>query len=118
MPEAQEFAAHVVDLLQTFGRCEARRMFGGYGIFHRGLMFGLIADGSLYLKVDEHNRESFAAAGSEAFTYYKKNKPMRMSYYLAPEIFFDDEAACLRWARSAYDAALRNADKNNRNKNS
>lgn len=69
MAEAQEFASHVVDLLDPFGPCEARRMFGDFGIFHQGLMFGLIADGSLYLKADKESKALFEAEGSTAFTY-------------------------------------------------
>ena len=108
MPEAQEFATHIVDLLDTFGPCEARRMFGGYGIFHQGLMFALIADGNLYLKADDETRELFSAEGCEAFSYYKKEKEYRLSYYLAPGEFFEDPDACLRWSSLAFDAALRN----------
>jgi len=111
MPEAQEFATHIVDLLDTFGPCEARRMFGGYGIFHQGLMFALIADGSLYLKADDETRELFSAENCEAFSYYKKEKEYQLSYYLAPEEFFEEQDACLRWARLAFDAALRNPSK-------
>ncbi len=111
MSEAQEFATHIVDLLEAFGPCEARRMFGGFGIFHQGLMFGLIADGSLYLKADDESRALFEAEGCDAFTYYKKDKPYQLSYYLAPEAFFEDSEHCLRWARLAFDAALRNPKK-------
>ena len=111
MSEAQEFATHIVDLLDSFGPCEARRMFGGFGIFHQGLMFALIADGNLYLKADDETRELFAAEGCEAFSYYKKEKEYRLSYYLAPEAFFEDPDACLRWVRLAFDAALRNPGK-------
>jgi DNA transformation protein len=84
MPEAQELATHIVDLLESFGPCEARRMFGGFGIFHQELMFALIAGGSLYLKADDETRELFATEGSTAFSYYKKEKEYRLSYYLAP----------------------------------
>ena len=108
MSEAQEFATHIVDLLDTFGPCEAKRMFGGYGIFHQGLMFALIADGNLYLKADDKTRELFSAEGSEAFSYLKKEKEYRLSYYLAPEDFFEDPDACQLWARMAFEAALRN----------
>ena len=111
MNEARAFPDHVIDLLEGFGRCEARRMFGGFGIFHRGLMFGLIADGSLYLKADAESRPQFETEGSEAFTYYKKGKPYKLSYYLAPEAFFEDADACRQWARTAFDAALRNPHK-------
>ncbi len=116
MAEAQEFATHIVDLLDPFGPCEARRMFGGFGIFHQGLMFGLIADGNLYLKADAESRELFEAEGSEAFRYYKKEKEYKLSYYLAPEEFFEDPVACLRWARLAFDAALRNPNKSKKKK--
>ena len=47
MTAEREFATHVVDLLDAFGPCEARRMFGGFGIFREGLMFALIADGQI-----------------------------------------------------------------------
>lgn len=83
-------------------------MFGGYGIFHRGLMFGLIADGNLYLKADSESRDRFIAEGCVAFSYYKKNKEYRLSYFLAADDFFEDDEARLVWARLAFDAALRN----------
>ncbi len=111
MPAAQELAVHIVDLLDPFGPCEARRMFGGFGIFHQGLMFGLIADGSLYLKADAETLDLFTAEGAVAFSYYKKEKEYRLSYYLAPDAFFEDRDACLRWAGLAFDAALRNPNK-------
>ncbi len=114
MSATQEYATHSVDLLDSFGPCESRLMFGGYGIFHQGLMFALIADGNLYLKADDETRELFSAEGCEAFSYYKKEKEYRLSYYLAPEDFFEDPDACLRWARLAFDAALRNPNKKNK----
>ena len=107
MSESSEFASHVVDLLEPFGRCEARRMFGGFGIFHLDLMFGLVADGNLYLKADDDNRADFELEGSDAFTYYRQGKPCRLSYYQAPEFLFEEPSSCLAWAESAFAAALR-----------
>ena len=116
MNEAGELATHVVDLLDGFGPCEARRMFGGYGIFHQGLMFALIADGNLYLKADDDNRSLFEAESCERFSYYKKDREYRLSYYTAPEAFFEDPAACRQWAGRAFDAALRNPPKKRKRK--
>ena len=116
MSEQQEFATHIVDLLEAFGPCEARRMFGGFGIFHQGLMFALIADGELYLKADDDSRDEFVAEGCDMFVYYKQDKPFHLSYYLAPEEFFEDVGARLRWARLAFDAALRNPSKKRKKK--
>ena len=59
MSDDREFASHVVDLLDPFGVAESKRMFGGFGIFHQGLMIALIAEGSLYLKADEKSRSLF-----------------------------------------------------------
>ncbi len=108
----QEFAAHIIDLLDAFGPCEARRMFGGVGIFHQGLMIALIADGSLYLKADQQTRPLFEQHGSQAFRYFKKEKECKLSYFLVPEDFFEEQNACIHWARLAWDAALRAAAKN------
>jgi DNA transformation protein len=55
MTAKAEFANHIVDLLDAFGAVEAKRMFGGFGIFHQGLIIGLVADGSLYLKADSQS---------------------------------------------------------------
>ncbi len=116
MAGEREFATHVVDLLDRFGPCEAKRMFGGYGIFHQGLMFALIADGDLFLKADDETRERFLAEGAVPFTYFKQDKEFRLSYYLAPDEFFEDRDAAVEWARLAFDAALR-APRKNKGKN-
>jgi len=44
-------------------------------------------------------------------SYYKPGKECRLSYYLAPEEFFEDSEACQRWAGLAFDAALCNPNK-------
>ena len=49
----KEFVSYVVELMQSIGPVHAKAMFGGHGIFLEGLMFGLIADSVLYLKVDK-----------------------------------------------------------------
>jgi DNA transformation protein and related proteins len=116
MSEQQDFATHIVDLLEPFGYCEARCMFGGYGIFHQGLMFGLIANGSLYLKADAESREVFVSEGGSAFSYFKGDREYQLSYYLAADDFFEDDVACLAWARLAFDAALRNPARHRKKK--
>jgi TfoX/Sxy family transcriptional regulator of competence genes len=45
-----------------------KRMFSGAGIFADGLMFGLIVDGAIHLKVDETNIADFEREGSRPFT--------------------------------------------------
>ena len=83
--EEKEFVAYVVELMQTIGPVTAKSMFGGHGIFLEGLMFGLIADSTLYLKADKDTEHQFKTKGLEAFRYYKQGKEYKMSYYQAPE---------------------------------
>lgn len=104
-----EFAEYVVELMQTIGPVYSKRMFGGYGIFLDGLMFALIADNTLYLKVDKESQHDFEQKGMEAFTYYKKGKPCSMSYFQAPEETIEHADEMNTWANKAYSAAVRAA---------
>lgn len=109
--EQREYVAHIVDLLQFIGPVEFRSMFGGFGLFLEGLMFGLIAENELYLKVDEENRPDYEGLGLQAFSYGKNGKEFRMSYYQAPEEAMDDGELLASWASNAYGAAMRAAAK-------
>lgn len=102
-----EFAEHVVELLSGFGDSSAKRMFGGYGIFREGLMFALIGDGELFLKVDDDNRAEFEARQLGPFTYQKDDKAAHLSYYACPEEAFRNPAAMARWAELGWGAAVR-----------
>lgn len=103
-----EFTDYLKEVFQSFGIVNVRRMFGGHGLFHDGLMFGLVVNEVLYLKADPQSRHWFLDEDMAPFIYYKQDKPVSLSYYTAPESIFEDpDEACL-WARRAFDAALRN----------
>lgn len=102
-----EFVAYLHELLHDFGSIQSRRMFGGHGIYHQGLMFALVADDSLYFKTDDENRDAFLAVGAQAFSYQSQGEQRSIAYYSAPDECFDDPAEAARWARLAYAAALR-----------
>ena len=102
-----QFVESLQEVFAAFGAVSARRMFGGHGLFHEGLMFGLVADDVLYLKADEASLAEFERAGSSPFVYESAGKKVAMSYYLAPETVFDDPEEARRWAALAYEAARR-----------
>jgi DNA transformation protein and related proteins len=107
MPADSEFVGFVVESLRQLGPVGARRMFGGHGIFMNGLMFALIADDQLYLKVDDGNRAAYEAEGLQPFTYRGRGGAIATSYREAPSAGFDDPDILCEWARAAYAAALR-----------
>jgi DNA transformation protein len=109
MPQLDSFVQYNLELLEPLGPVQARAMFGGWGLYYGGMMFGLIAEGRLYLKTDELNRPAFEAAGCEPFVYDsgKGKPPVAMSYWTPPTDASDDAHALLPWARRAVEAAQR-----------
>lgn len=106
------FVDSVLDLLQGFGGVTARRMFGAYGIYKDGLMFGIVDGECLYFKADDENRATFVDAGLEPMTFTDKNgKSLTLSYHQAPESVFSNSARMKPWAMLGWQAALRNAAK-------
>jgi DNA transformation protein len=118
MARHSEFCDHLMDLMAPLGDVRVRAMFGGYGVYLGQLMFGLVADDTLYLKVDNGNRTRFEAAGLPPFTYTgKRGQPIIMSYHQAPPESLEDAAVLCDWAREALEAARR-AHQMRRTKNS
>lgn len=101
------FADFVLEVLRPWRAVTARRMFGGHGIYHAGVMFALIADGTLYLKVDEESRTEFEAAGLAPFVYEAKGRRVSLSYYRAPDAMLDEPDVAREWAERGWQAALR-----------
>ena len=101
------YADFVLEQLEPLGGVGARRMFGGVGLFRDGLMFGLIAADTLYLKVDDETRGDYQAAGAGPFLYTRKGREIALSYYEAPAEMFDDPDVLSAWARRACEAAMR-----------
>jgi len=102
-----EFVDYLHEVFLDFGPIRSRRMFGGHGIYHNDLMFGLVADDELFLKTDKDNVEKFESLGLEPFEFETKDKVIKMSYYRAPEEIFDDPELAQEWGNIAFDAALR-----------
>ena len=107
MNAGAEFLEHVLEMVKPIGAVRARRMFGGYGLYHGDLFFGLIADDTLYLKTDAANRAQFERAGSVPFRYSRRSKQTTLGYYSAPEEALESPQLMERWARSAVECALR-----------
>jgi DNA transformation protein len=102
--------ADIIELFSVFGTVAVRRMFGGAGIYADGIMFGLVADGVIYLKADAGNLSAFEREGLEPFTYMTKDgRRGVMSYRRMPERLYDDPEELAVWARDAIAAARRGA---------
>ena len=107
MAKNNEFVNYLMEMMEPMGGISSRAMFGGYGIYKDGVMFALIAEDTLYLKVDDFNRFEFERLDLEPFVYTKGKKPTTMSYNRAPEGALDTSDEMIRWAQLGFEAALR-----------
>ena len=106
-----DYITYLQEVFSGMGTISAKRMFGGHGLYYDSLMFSLVADGVVYLKADAENAQDFEALGLGKFQYEKSGKLMAISYYQAPDELFDDPQLAERWARKAWNAAVRGDQK-------
>ena len=90
---SQAFHDEIMTRLEALGRITSRKMFGGFGIYHEGVMFGLISGTTMYCKVDESLLPDFEVAGSH------RHDPM--PYYSVPEEVLSDLDTFHTWAGRA-----------------
>lgn len=109
MPVSKEFVAHSIDLFSLAGPVQVRAMFGGYGLYLRGAMFGLLDDDEIFLKTDDACRQEFVDAGCQQWVYPSPKGPMPTQYFRPPDDAHEDAEAMLPWAGLAIAAAQRAA---------
>ena len=112
MVASDGFAEFLREQLAPLGRVSMRRMFGKTGVFCDGVMFGMVTDNMLYLRVDDHNRAVFKEAESAPpLNYEKAGRTIDLSFWRAPERLLDEPDELVTWAQAALAAARRVAAK-------
>ncbi len=106
MPVSPSFKTFVLEQLQLLGGVTARSMFGGVGLYHDGIFFGLLDDDTVYLRVDDLNRSDYEGAGATPFRPYGDTS-YPMQYYQVPADVLDDREALRQWAEKSVAAARR-----------
>src|SRR5512132_3601707 len=94
------FKSFVLDQLEELGDVTPRSMFGGVGLYHRGVFFGILARDTLYLKVGDSNRVDYKRARMKAFRPYP-NRSGTMKYYAVPLDVLESPTDLAVWARKA-----------------
>ena len=111
MAVSTEYKEFIEELFEPLGPVKVKKLFGGAGIFaplpEGDVMFGLIAQQAVYLKVGDENRGDYEEEGLKAFTYGREGRGGTMSYYEMPERLYDDPDELVEWARKALDVALK-----------
>ena len=107
MKASPEYLNFVLEKLSPIDDIKSRAMFGGYGIFHEGLMFTLISEDILYLKVNQTNRDMYKRAGSKPF-------PHGISYWEVPTDVIEENNELQEWANISVEIAQEVAKKKRR----
>jgi DNA transformation protein and related proteins len=92
------------ELFAPFRHVAVRSMFGGAGLYADGVMFGLVFDDVIYLRVDSASIPDFEREGSAPFVYpLAKNRPGQASrhFWRLPGRLYDDPDELAVWARRA-----------------
>jgi DNA transformation protein len=112
MAKRSEFVDYLLEQLSPLGDVSAKSMFGGWGIYHEGRMFALVADDTLYLKVDDVSRADFERENLRPFRYERRDQgEATLPYYEAPTATLDDRELLCAWGQKGVDAATRAAAK-------
>lgn len=89
------------DLLGNNPAITAKAMFGGYGLYLEGRIFGIIAGEQLFLKADHTNLARFLTRDSQQFTYIKQNKEFNLPYWSAPASALEDPHLLMDFIRES-----------------
>lgn len=104
-------------VLEQLGRAtpgiRGRSMFGGVGIYSGEFFFALVAEDTLYFKVDDSNRPDFQARGMGPFRPYGEGGEV-MQYYRVPDDLLEDAEALRPWVDQAIAVARRAKGKRSR----
>jgi DNA transformation protein len=106
-----DYCDHIIDVLKAWGKVDYRPMFSGFGLYKDEQIFALICDHTLYLKADKQSQVLFESLGCNQFIYEAKGKIAKMSYWSAPEDFFDSPENSSHWADIAFQAGIRSKSK-------
>ena len=93
------FRDYVLDQLRQVAGVECRAMFGGFGLYEGGWIFGIVYKGRFYLKAGEKSRPAFIKAGMKPFRPTAK-QTLRTYYEVPPEVL-ENPAELARWVRRA-----------------
>jgi DNA transformation protein len=106
--DGHDFKDLILGRLSPLGDLSRWAMFGGHGLYWRGVIFAIVYRDLLYLKVDERSKPDYVARGMEPFR--PNERQTLKSYYEVPPDVLDDQEALLSWAGESIRAAQATAE--------
>ncbi len=102
--------SEIQEMFSSLGPVTIKRMFGGKGIYCKGVIIAVEFHGDILLKADGVSAAAFETAGATRWAYEgRTGKAVNMPYWSIPAEAFDDSDIMAQWVKRAYEAALRSA---------
>lgn len=95
----ESFKDFVLDQLRDLDGVEARRMFGGFGLYRDELFFAIVHKGRLYFKIDDVTVGEYRKRRMKPFR--PNARQMIKSYYQVPVDILENADPLCEWARKA-----------------
>ena len=99
------FKDFVLDQLVGMDDVEARRMFGGYGLYQDETFFGIVHKGKLFFKIAESTVGEYRQQKMKPFR--PNRKQTLKSYYQVPADVIEDADELSQWAMKAIECQRR-----------
>ena len=93
------FKDFILDQLTELNGVTVRAMFGGQGLYHRTIFFGIIHKGRLYFKVSAVTVPNYKERGMKPFR--PNAKQTLKSFYKVPIEVIEDAEILTQWATAA-----------------
>jgi DNA transformation protein len=99
MTRQDSFLIFLEDQLESLVSFEARRMFGGHGLYHEGVFFGILHQGRLYLHTTPKTAPRYIHAGMAPFQPAPRQQLKH--YYEVPVAVLEDRDELASWVLQA-----------------
>lgn len=99
------YVTYILDLLEPLGGIRSRKMFGGHGIYQYDHFFAIIADDTLYFKVNKNTVNKYKELDSKPFTYRGKGKEVSLNYWAVPLDIMENRDELEKWVAAAVHVA-------------
>lgn len=100
MAISTDYLDFVLDQLSNWRTVHPKKMFGCIGLYTEGVIFGIIAKETVFLKVDETNKKHYIEASSESLKLFKNNTIVP-SYYEVPIDILENAEEFSTWAEQS-----------------
>jgi DNA transformation protein and related proteins len=95
----ESFKDFVLDQLRELDDIEARRMFGGFGLYRNETFFGILHHEQLYFKIDETTVKEYRRRRMKPFR--PNARQTLKTYYRVPPDIIEDADELQSWAGRA-----------------